>query len=112
MVIYNLNPSPGLTRGALADRCNAAILKTQADSGKTKKEFANSLGYSPLSMTRFLEREQEPTLKLLLALATVYGVDVCWLITGQSAEDALVAGQVSSISLQSFRRAFEDLVSH
>lgn len=72
---------------SIALRCLDAIKKTHKESGLSRKKYAESLGYSALSLQRFRNGEMTPTLKLLVALSNVYRVNLCWLMTGESLAD-------------------------
>jgi len=57
------------------------------DSGKNKKEFAISIGASPGNVGDWLKGRSEPSSRYLLRIHEIYGVDILWLLTGESEKD-------------------------
>ncbi len=78
------NMKKGIDEGTLSGR----YASIRFAAGLTKKAFAESLGIHPVVSGDIELGKREPSRDVLVRLASAYGVDINWLLTGTRASDS------------------------
>ncbi|HPO02815.1 MAG TPA: LexA family transcriptional regulator [Treponemataceae bacterium] len=69
------------------DDISGRYASIRSRAGLTKKAFAESLGIHPVVSGDIELGKREPSRDVLVRLARAYGVDLTWLLTGETPED-------------------------